>query len=82
VNLKYILTNWHTTVLGLAPFFGGVLSMAAGAAALAHIPIPGVTITGDPWNMLGNGLMAASAGMAAFAAKDANVTGGVKPNAQ
>ena len=79
--MSYVLANWKTSVLGLAPFFGGLLSMCMGAASLLHIPVAGATVTGEPWQMLGNGLMMVSTGMAAFAAKDANVTGGTKPNA-
>jgi hypothetical protein len=81
-EIKYLISNPRTTFWGLAPFIGGILSMADGIAALAHISIPGITVIGDPWHMIGSGLVAAGAGMAAFAAKDSNVTGGAKSNAK
>ena len=80
-ELKYLAANPRTTIWGIAPFVAGLVSMAAGALSLMHVSIPGVSVTGDPWQMVGSGIVAASAGMAAFAAKDSNVTGGAKPNA-
>jgi hypothetical protein len=70
-SLLLMRLNPQTTFYGLLPFLGGVLSVLDGVAVLLHVNVPGVTVVGDPGQLILNGLIAASAGMAAFAAKDA-----------
>jgi len=72
------ITNWKTTVAGVTPLLVGSLSLEAGLSALFHIPVPGITVTGDPISMIWTGLAGVSAGLGLFLAKDGDVTGGTR----
>lgn len=67
-----LMTNWKTSLAGLGPFLIGLVEVGAAAAKLAHIDIPGVQVTGDPWEMMVNGGPLLSAGLVGFMARDWN----------
>jgi hypothetical protein len=69
------LTSTVGVVLGVIP---AVVEFSCGFAALAHITIPGVTITGNPSEMLLEGGKFLGIGLLGLFAKDWNRTGGVK----
>jgi len=76
--MNYVLTNWKTSAVGLLGLIPGLVSVGAGIAGLAHLTIPGVTVTGNPSEMIINGAPLVVAGVIGLLAKDANVTGGSK----
>jgi hypothetical protein len=75
--------SWRTsligTVLGLIPAAGQII---CGASQVMHIPIPGVTVTGNGWEMIANGIPFLCAGLVGIYAKDHDVTGGARPAAK
>ena len=76
--MNYVLTNWKTSLAGILGLVPGIVSVGAGVAGLAHLTVPGVTVTGNPSEMIINGLPLVVAGLIGLFAKDANVTGGNK----
>ena len=71
---NYKTSTWGM-LLGTLP---GLLSVGCGVAGLLHIPIPGVSVTGDPWAMIQAGWPLIVAGGVGWLAKDGDVTGGTR----
>ena len=80
---KLLGVNWKTTIAGLTSIVPGLVQISAGAAALLHVSVPGVSVTDDPWVLIGHGVTALSAALpgilVGFLAKDKDVTGGSRP---
>ena len=72
---KSPITSALGVALGLIP---AVVQLAGGVAAIAHISIPGVTITGNPSEMILSGVQFLGLGLVGLFAKDWNATGGTK----
>ncbi len=74
--------NWKTSIAGLTSLIPGVVQIGAGAAALLHVSVPGVSVTDDPWVLVGHGVTTLSAALpvvlVGFLAKDGDVTGGTR----
>jgi hypothetical protein len=79
---KFLGTNWKTTAAALTSLIPGSVQVGAGAAALLHLTVPGVTVTDDPWILIGHGFTALSAALpvvlVGVLAKDGDVTGGTR----
>ena len=65
-----IFANIKTTVAGATPLGVGALMVLAGLAALFHIPVNGVAVTGDPLTMIGARFAMFSTGLGLLNAKD------------
>ena len=76
--MNSIFANLKTSAAGMTPILVGALTTLGGVAALFHIPVPGITVTGDPISMIWTGLAGVSAGLGLFLAKDGDVTGGTR----
>jgi hypothetical protein len=68
--MNSIFANLKTSAAGMTPIFVGALTTLGGVAALFHIPVNGVAITGDPLTMIGAGMAMISTGLGLLAAKD------------
>lgn len=64
------MKDLKTTLLGIGPFLAGIVMDGAALAKLAHIDVYGVSITGDPWDMLMKGTPMVFTGLIGFYAAD------------
>ena len=68
-------TSSFGVVFGILP---ALIQISCGVAGLANMTIPGVTITGNPSEMIISGLQFLGIGLIGLFAKDWNKTGGTK----
>src|SRR5208283_2939972 len=76
---KNNVLNWKTSLWGgLLGTLPGTVMFLCGLAGLLHVNVPGVTITGNPADMVLNGFALIVAGGVGWLAKDGDVTGGTR----